>query len=176
MPCDRKFQYKKILIVGNSGAGKTTLAVQLGKLFGLHIVFLDKLWWLPDWKTREKDEFDRLLLKELEKPEWIIEGNYRRTFPTRLKYADFCIFLDYDYETCFQGVLKRSNKYKGKNRPDMVKGCKETGEVDKDFADWIKGYKEKEAPLMKELIENSGVEYKIFTSREETRNWLENLS
>ena len=90
-----EFKYKRIIIIGNGGAGKSTLARALGDRLGLPVVHLDKLWWLPDWVTRSRAEFDALLAAELEKPEWIIEGNYLRTLALRLSFADLCVFLDY---------------------------------------------------------------------------------
>ena len=46
---------KKIVIPGNSGAGKTTLALQLQQKLNLPLYHLEQLWWLPGWKedTRE---------------------------------------------------------------------------------------------------------------------------
>lgn len=62
-----KFDYKKILIIGCGGCGKSTLAKQMGKLFDIPVVHLDKLYWLPNWVERNFDEFDALVTKELKK-------------------------------------------------------------------------------------------------------------
>lgn len=102
------FPYRKILIVGCGGAGKSTLAVALGKKLALPVVHLDKLWWKPGWQSRTESEFDALLLPELEKPSWIIEGNFARTFARRLEHAELCIFLDYPTELCINSVYERA--------------------------------------------------------------------
>ena len=169
-----RFPYRKVLIVGCGGAGKSTLAVEMGKRFGLPIVHLDKLWWLPDWKNRSEQEFDELLSGELVKNAWIIEGNYFRTFNTRLQYADFCIFLDYDTELCVQSVYERAEKYKGVTRPDMTDGC--TEQVDDEFKNWISSFKEKVRPSMLCQLKNSAIPYMVFKSREETAKWLDDFS
>ena len=40
---------RRILIVGNSGGGKSTLAQKLGEKLTLPIVHLDVLFWKPGW-------------------------------------------------------------------------------------------------------------------------------
>ena len=167
----KRFPYRKVLIVGCGGAGKSTLAVEMAKRFGLPVIHLDKLWWLPDWQNRSEQEFDELLAEELTKPDWIIEGNYLRTFKTRLQYADFCIFLDYDTELCVQGVYERAEKYKGVARPDMADGCIE--QVDDEFKQWIISYKENSKPRMLSELNNSTTPFIIFQTREATASWLD---
>ena len=97
----------------------------------LPVVHLDKLYWLPNWEIRPSEEFDSLLEDQLKKDEWIIDGNYDRTFELRLRYADLCIFLDYDTQLCIQSVIERVEKYKGTSRPDMTEGCNE--QADEEF-------------------------------------------
>ena len=79
---------KRILIIGNAGAGKSTFAKALSQKLGLPLVHLDQLFWYGDWQTVERSEFDRQLQAELEKPQWIIDGNFSRTLPHRLQYCD----------------------------------------------------------------------------------------
>lgn len=165
-----KINFKKILIVGCGGAGKSTLAVEMGNKFKLPVVHLDKLHWLPNWQMRPSDEFDMLLEDQLKKDEWIIDGNYDRTFELRLRYADLCIFLDYDTQLCLQSVLERVEKYKGTSRPDMTEGCNE--QADEEFIEWIQTYKIDVRPRFIERLQKSNVPYLIFTTRQETANWL----
>jgi adenylate kinase family enzyme len=40
----------RIHITGNAGSGKTTLAIALGQLIGLHVHHLDSIVWQPGWK------------------------------------------------------------------------------------------------------------------------------
>lgn len=164
------FTYKKVLIVGCGGAGKSTLAVEMGKIFSLPVVHLDKIGWLPNWQARAIDEFDALLDIELNKSSWIIDGNYGRTFPHRLKFADFCIFLDYSTELCINSVHERLSKYCGTTRPDMTDSCEEI--IDDEFVEWINSFNKTVRPKIIKYLKSSNVSYKIFTTREETANWL----
>lgn len=167
----KRFPYHKVLIVGCGGAGKSTLAVEMGKRFGLSIVHLDKLWWLPNWQNRSEQDFDIMLVDELVKNDWIIEGNYFRTFAMRLKYADFCIYLDYDTELCVQSVYERAQKYKGTTRPDMADGC--TEHIDDEFKNWITSFKENVRPSMLSELKTGATPYIIFQTRATTANWLD---
>lgn len=168
------FPYRKILIVGCGGAGKSTLAVALGKKLGLPVVHLDKLLWKPNWQSRTESEFDALLLPELEKPSWIIEGNFARTLARRLEYAELCIFLDYPTELCIRSVHERVEKYRGMTRPDMTEGC--TEQVDPEFEAWIRSFDIEVKPKMLETMAGSGVPYELFRSREQAAEWLNGLS
>ena len=108
-----------------SRGGKSFLSWKLSEKLDLPLVHLDSLFWLPGWKERSRDEFDLLLGAELNKPQWIIDGNFGRTLPLRLEYCDTVIFLDFSRWACVCGVLKRVLSNWGKVRPDMGAGCPE---------------------------------------------------
>ena len=91
---------KRILIIGNAGSGKTTFAKALAKKTQLPLIHLDRLFWCGEWEHLSRDEFDTILQKELEKPEWIIDGNFGRTIPHRLKYCDTVFYFDLPTITC----------------------------------------------------------------------------
>ena len=126
---------KKILIVGRPGSGKTTLAVKLANKLNLPLVHLDKIFWKPGWVESSREEFDARLLAELEKPAWIIDGNYARTLPVRLEKCDTVIYLDFSRLACIWGVLKRVITTYGTVRPDMAEGCPER--FDWEFLKWV---------------------------------------
>lgn len=115
----------RIIIIGNSGSGKSTLAKQLAVRLNLPLVHLDKLFWRENWQHISRDEFDALLLAELQKDKWIIDGNYSRTLSLRLQYCDTVIYLDYPRITCIFGVLKRVITGYGRTRSDMGDNCPE---------------------------------------------------
>ena len=126
---------ERIMIIGCGGAGKSTLARQLGEKLNLPVVHLDKLWWKPGWVETSRDDFDAKLAQELKKPRWIMDGNYNRTLPERVKYCDTIIYLDFSRMACLLGVLKRVITTYGKVRPDMGEGCPER--FDLDFLKWV---------------------------------------
>ena len=58
-------KYKRILLIGCPGSGKSTLAKRIGKVTSLPVIHLDTIYWLPNWERRSIEEFDELLLNEL---------------------------------------------------------------------------------------------------------------
>ena len=85
----------RIMIIGCGGSGKSTLAQQLGQKLGLPVIHLDKLFWTPGWVSIPKEEFDRVHVDAVSKEKWIIDGNFDRTIPVRLKRCDTVIYLDF---------------------------------------------------------------------------------
>ena len=116
---------KRIMIIGCPGSGKSTLSKQLAVKLKLQLVHLDQMYWKSNWQPISNEIFDELLLREVEKDEWIIDGNYSRTISMRLEKCDTIIYLDYHRMTCLLGVLKRVIKGYGKTREDMGENCPE---------------------------------------------------
>ena len=129
---------KRIVIIGCGGAGKSTLARQLGEKLNLPVVHLDKIFWKPGWVEMDKEEFDARIRAEMDKETWIIDGNYNRTMPERIQRSDTVIYLDFSRMTCLWGVIKRNLTNRGKVRPDMGEGCPE--KIDIEFLKWVWNY------------------------------------
>ncbi len=135
----------------------------LGQKLKINVVHLYMLFWLSGWVEREDYEFDILLEEELKKESWIIDGNYFRTFEKRLKNAELCI----------NSVKERVDKYAGTNRPDMTVGCIE--KVDDEFIEWVYNYNCDIRPKILNVLQNSNVDYLVFTSRKQTQDWLNKI-
>lgn len=165
---------KRIILIGCPGSGKSTMALKIHEITGLPAVHLDRLWWLPGWQETTKEDFDQKLLQELEKPEWIIDGNFSRTLPKRLEYSDTVVFLDYPRRVCLWGVVKRVMRSYGKSRPDMGEGCPER--FDLSFLRYIWHFRKKnEQRYLEMLKELNGQEVVILRSRREGERWLSQL-
>ena len=166
---------ERILIVGNSGAGKSTMARAMGEKTGLPVVHLDRLFWRENWQHIAREEFDALLQQELEKSQWIIDGNYDRTVSTRLAYCDTVILLDYPRWQCLLGVVKRVISSYGKVRPDMGDGCPER--FDWEFMKYVWNYnRENREKLYRKLNALDRVNVIVFRNRKEGNLFLRNLN
>ena len=49
---------ERAIVIGNSGAGKSTFARALRDITGLPLHYLDRLWHRPDKTTVTREEFD----------------------------------------------------------------------------------------------------------------------
>ena len=83
---------QKVLVIGCSGAGKSTFARRLRDITGLPLYYLDRLWHKADRTHITREEFDRVLAEWLARPAWIIDGDYSRTLPQRLEACDTVFF------------------------------------------------------------------------------------
>lgn len=165
---------ERIILIGCGGAGKSTMARALGEKTGLPVVHLDQIFWRENWQSIPKEEFDRLLRLELEKPRWIIDGDYGRTLPLRLQHCDTVIFLDYPRRECLLGVIKRILTSYGRSRPDMAPGCRER--LDWEFLTWVWNWrKNKRQNILDALANTEGVRIIVLKNRKEGRKFLENL-
>lgn len=166
---------ERIMIIGCGGAGKSTLAKKLGEKTGLPVVHLDQIYWSPgNWQHLEKDEFDALLMQELQKPRWILDGNFNRTMELRLEKCDTVIYLDFNRITCILGWMKRVVKNWGTAREDMAPGCNEW--FDPEFAKWLWNFNKLNRTRYLAILEKQkDKEVYIFRNRRQVRNFLNTL-
>ena len=168
---------EKILIIGCPGSGKTTFAKKLSDKLGLPTVHLDKLYWQDDWTTVSRPVFDSLLQAELEKPRWIIDGNFNRTLPHRLTYCDTVFYFDLPTALCLAGATKRILAYYGKSREDMGGNCVERFDRQKiPFYRNILTFRKQHRKAYLELLahtENTTVV--IFKNRRQAQQYLDSL-
>lgn len=166
---------ERICIIGCSGSGKTTLARKLGEKLKLPVVHLDRLWWTGNWENVTREEFDARLSEELEKPQWIIDGNYNRTMPQRLEKCDTVIYLDFNRFVCLWGAVKRVIRGYGKTRPDMGGNCPER--FDWEFICWIWNYNKSNREKNYGLLRGTeGIQVFLLKNRRAVNQFLEQIS
>lgn len=102
---------RKILILGPTGSGKTTLSRQLAEILGVPVTALDDLFWDNDgnnWmKKRDEKERSALLIQKLSSPAWVLEGVYDKWLLEAFDQADAIILLQLGRVVRWWRVIKR---------------------------------------------------------------------
>ena len=159
----------RILILGCPGSGKSTLARALAARTGLPLVHLDNIWWQPDGTHISREEFDRALDALLPGEQWILDGDYSRTYEVRLRAADTVIFLNYPEAVCMDGITARV----GQPRPDIPWAERS---LDPELVALVRNYRRDHRPQVLALLQKyPDKQVLIFTSREEAARWLSEL-
>lgn len=101
---------KRIVVVGTSCSGKTTLAKNLAQALGVKHIELDSIYWLPDWVERPKEEFRKLVEKEVAAEAWALDGNYSKTRDIVWKRATAIVWLNYSFPLVAYRALSRTTR------------------------------------------------------------------
>lgn len=101
---------RRIMILGPSNAGKSTLAVALGRRLDIPAVHIDLLrhWPDGDWRPRPDAEFHHLHDQAIAEPEWVMDGNYGELFAQRHARATGIVVLDCSLVTRYSRYFWRS--------------------------------------------------------------------
>jgi adenylate kinase family enzyme len=129
---------QRVAIIGPGGAGKSTLARQLGEITGLPTVHLDREHWRPGWQSPPGDAWRRTVERLAAGERWIIDGNYGGTMVPRFARADTIVFMDFPRWRYIPRVIHRCFAYREGSRPDMADGCPER--LDLAFLRWLWAY------------------------------------
>jgi adenylate kinase family enzyme len=98
----------RIVVVGTTGSGKTTLSRQLAERFGVPHIELDALHWEPHWTEAAPDVFRQRVTDALSARSWVVDGNYSKTRDIVWSRADTLVWLDYPLSVCLYRLLKRT--------------------------------------------------------------------
>jgi adenylate kinase family enzyme len=163
---------KRILVIGSSGAGKSKLARDLGKILNLPVINLDAHFWNPGWVETPKPEWKRKVGELIKGEEWIMDGNYGGTLEMRLQAADTVIFLYYSRYLClWQGLMRQMTRV----RPDVIRGCHER--INLEFIKWIWNYPRKTRPTIMKILDEGcdGKRLFICSTPRETKRLVHEL-
>jgi adenylate kinase family enzyme len=102
------FPYKRVVVVGVTSSGKSTLAERIATRFGLHYIELDALHWEPNWQEAPLDVFRDRVENALQQSEaWIVAGNYHVVRDLVWPRAEAVIWLDYSFGRVLWQLTRR---------------------------------------------------------------------
>ncbi len=104
---------QRILIIGNSGSGKTWLGKALSKKMHIPLYHMDSLRW--DQSGYEVSRSAAQINKDLEEikkqDQWILEGVFGKMAQACLPFSTTLIWLDLPWEECKQNLINRGPQF-----------------------------------------------------------------
>lgn len=100
--------HERYVVVGTSGAGKSTVADALAWRTSSRHVELDALFWLPDWQMRPTDDFRGLVAEATSGGRWVVDGNYSIARDIAWRRADAVVWLDLPFPVVMAQVIQRT--------------------------------------------------------------------
>ncbi len=98
----------RVVVIGNSGGGKSTLARHLAARNGLPHIEVDRLLWREGWQLTPVEIYDRQHAEIIQREQWIVDGLGRReSIPNRLNRATQIILIDMPLWTHFWLAAER---------------------------------------------------------------------
>lgn len=142
---------QRILVIGSSGTGKSTLAREMGERLALPVIHLDREYWRPGWVAPQPDAWRAQVVNLVAHEAWVMDGNYSGTFAIRVPRAHAIVWLDLPRYIYFPRAVWRLVKNYGRVRNDIAPGCPER--FDWDFlANWVWTYPTRSRPRTLELF------------------------
>lgn len=99
---------KRVVVVGTSGAGKTTLAGELARVLDVSHVELDAYRHGPNWTETPDDIFRQKVSDALTGHDWVVDGNYSVARDIVWARATTIVWLDYPFYVTFSRLFRRT--------------------------------------------------------------------
>ena len=100
---------ERVVIIGPSCSGKSTLGERLSERIGAPFVELDALYWKPGWQETRDDEFQERIRDATSGARWVVAGNYRRhTRNSVWPRAETIVWLDFPMGLVLRRIITRS--------------------------------------------------------------------
>ena len=165
------FNYKKVIVIGNNGSGKSYFSKKLAEITGLPLIHLDLLYWKENWTHPSREEWAEIQRKLVANEQWIIDGMHVSTLEIRFREADAVFFLDIDLKTCLDAIKEREEE----KRSDFPSFLDKNNGKFEDFEHGVIEFEEKRKPRIIELHNKyPSKDFIVFKTRKEIDDYLIN--
>jgi adenylate kinase family enzyme len=123
----RRLLVRRVVVVGSSGSGKTTVARALARRLEAHFVELDALHHGPNWTEATAAELRDAVTRELAgRDAWVVDGNYHgKLGDLVLRQTDTVVWLDLPLRTCLARLWART-MHRVRTDEELWNGNRET--------------------------------------------------
>jgi adenylate kinase family enzyme len=98
---------RRIVVVGTTGSGKTTLAGELARRLALPHVELDALHWEPNWTEAPLERFRQRTDEAIRGDGWVVDGNYSKVRDLVWGRAELLVWLDFPLPVIMGRLVRR---------------------------------------------------------------------
>ena len=178
------FPYHRIVVVGTTSSGKSTLASQLAEKIGGDHIELDALYWEPNWESAEPLVFFERVEEAISSKSWVAAGNYRLVRDLIWENAEAIIWLDYPFHIVFWRLLTRTIR-SAYHQEELWNGNRENFWThlklwsDESLFHWLfKTYwrRKREYPMLFAFPKNAHLKIFHFKHPKETEHLLTNVA
>ena len=178
------FTYKRIVIIGTTSSGKSTLAEKLSTILGVNFIELDALHWEPNWKEADTLVFRQRVDLATQAIGWVVAGNYSAVRDIVWNRAEVVIWLDYSFHIVFWRLLTRTIR-RAVTQEVLWNGNRESFWwhlklwSEESLFHWLlKTYwrRKREIPILLSKLENQRLTILHFRHPQEAEAWLKGLS
>ena len=98
----------RVVVVGNSGSGKSTFAARLAIRLEVRYVELDAIYHQPGWQPLDDDVFRERVRQATESEGWVVDGNYSAVREMLWSHAQLVVILAYPRRVVMPRIIRRS--------------------------------------------------------------------
>jgi adenylate kinase family enzyme len=98
----------RVVVVGTSGAGKSTTGARLASALGHPFVELDELFWGPNWQPKPQQQFVQLTRAAIAGQRWVVAGNYGAVRHEVWPRASAVIWLNFGLTVILRRLIART--------------------------------------------------------------------